>query len=601
MSRALEPRAGLPPGTGMPFALLGLAWGGAGLFGLVWLAGGAASWLSGHGWQGVPFGFAFPQALLTGGPAALWPDTKPALVWTLAAILAVAVIAPAMALWLRWRIRRPAAADPLPSLARAYDVEPLTPAGVAQRARDLRPSLRELPAKRITPEDTGIALGILAPRGPVLRASWEDVQLAIMAPRAGKTTSLAVPAVLDAPGAVVATSNKADLWAATSALRAQSTSEPVWVFDPQGIAATERTWWWNPLRGVTTVEEASRLAGHFIQEVRADKGDRDFWTSAAHDLLTGLLLAAAASGRTLDAVYEWLNDPVIPTAATLLRDHGHRAAGSSLAGRQNGAPETRDGVYETARTAAQCLRDAQIMAWATPPAGVSASSIVEFDAAGFATSRQTLYLLSKDGAGAAAPLVAALTDRVMREATRAAERRGGRLDPPIVIVLDEAANVCRIGDLPDLYSHLGSRGIIPMTILQSYRQGVRVWGEPGMDTLWSASTVKVIGAGIDDPRLAEDISRLVGDHDVTVRSFSDGDRSRSATASLRRQRILPPEEVRALRRGSALVLATGAKAAMVRLLPYFEGDRKDEIVTAKAAAEGELTRRLSAREQGARA
>jgi type IV secretory pathway TraG/TraD family ATPase VirD4 len=224
------------------------------------------------------------------------------------------------------------------------------------------------------------------------------------------------------------------------------------------------------------VEEAHRLAGHFVQEVRGDRGDRDFWSSAAHDLLTGLLLAAALSRRSLDDVYEWLNDPVISTPVDLLREHGQMATASSLAGRQNGAPETRDGVYETARTAAQCLRDPQIMAWVTPPT----SRLEEFPAAGFALTRQTLYLLSKDGAGAAAPLVAALTDRVAREATRAAERRGGRLDPPLVVVLDEAANVCRIANLPDLYSHLGSRGIIPLTILQSYRQGVRVWGEPGM-------------------------------------------------------------------------------------------------------------------------
>jgi hypothetical protein len=56
----------------------------------------------------------------------------------------------------------------------------------------------------------------------------------------------------------------------------------------------------------------------------------------------------------------------------------------------------------------------------------------------------------------------------------------GRLDPPMVLVLDEAANICRIADLPDLYSHLGSRGMVPVTILQSYQQGVSVWGEPGM-------------------------------------------------------------------------------------------------------------------------
>ena len=148
----------------------------------------------------------------------------------------------------------------------------------------------------------------------------------------------------------------------------------------------------------------------------------------------------------------------------------------------------------------------------------------ELDATTFATSRQTLYLLSKDGAGAAAPLVAALTDRILRAATRAAEAAGGRLDPPLLVVLDEAANICRISDLPELYSHFGSRGITPITILQSYKQGVRVWGEHGMDALWSAATVKLIGPGLDDARLAEDLSRLVGDHDVPVRSINHGDR-----------------------------------------------------------------------------
>lgn len=79
---------------------------------------------------------------------------------------------------------------------------------------------------------------------------------------------------------------------------------------------------------------------------------------------------------------------------------------------------------------------------------------------------------------AAAPLVAALTDLVMRASRRAAEAAGGRLDPPMELILDEAANICRIADLPDLYSHLGSRGMVPVTILQSYQQGVSVWGEP---------------------------------------------------------------------------------------------------------------------------
>jgi len=127
------------------------------------------------------------------------------------------------------------------------------------------------------------------------------------------------------------------------------------------------------------------------------------WSVARHipplasDLDIGLI---ESSRRSSGDVYDWLNDPVIPTPVELLREHGHLAAASSLQGRQNGAPETRDGVYETARTAAQCMRDPQIMAWVTRP---RRSGLAELDPPALVESQETLYLLSKDGAGAAAP------------------------------------------------------------------------------------------------------------------------------------------------------------------------------------------------------
>lgn len=595
MSATIGPRTGLPREAATPFLILALCWISVGVTALVWVGGHTASLVSGHGWSGPDFGWEFVRRLAgPGGVQAVWPRTSAALVWFCTALLAVAVAVPAGYVGIRWVRHRPAADDPLTSLADAGHVRALTAPESERRARRLRTSLADRPKGRIEGRDIGVPLGSLnQQRGqaPELRASWEDVLLAVMAPRAGKTTALAVPAILDAPGAVVATSNKADLWTTTYAQRAEHTGEQVWVFDPQQIVYADRTWWWNPLRGVTTIEEAHRLAGHFVQEVRGDRGHRDFWSSAAHDLLTGLLLAAATSGRDLTEVYEWLNDPVLVTPVELLRASGHNAAAASLLGRMHGAPETRDGVYETARTAAQCLRDEATMAWVTPPALRGERNLDEFDAAGFALTRQTLYLLSKDGAGAAAPLVAALTDRIMRLATRAAERRGGRLDPPLLVVLDEAANVCRISDLPELYSHFGSRGITPLTILQSYKQGVRVWGEHGMDALWSASTIKLIGAGLDDARLAEDLSRLVGDHDVAVRSHSYGDRRTNETVSLRRQRILAAEDIRALPRGTALLLATGIRAALLSLTPWYDTAAATTISSAVRDAEAAITHR----------
>ena len=40
----------------------------------------------------------------------------------------------------------------------------------------------------------------------------------------------------------------------------------------------------------------------------------------------------------------------------------------------------------------------------------------------------------------------------MRAAERRAERLGGRNEPPVVVPLDEAANICRIADLPEQFT-----------------------------------------------------------------------------------------------------------------------------------------------------
>jgi type IV secretory pathway TraG/TraD family ATPase VirD4 len=520
-----------------------------------------------------------------------WPGVGTG--WLAAVGLALGTVAVAAGTWAVLRVRRWADGRrrrstwrfALRSLASPAEMGPLGPTEVAARARRLRPSLAAA-GRRLDPAATGWAIGELLPAGPLLRAGWEDVALAVMAPRSGKTTALAIPTILAAPGAVIATSNKADLWASSAQLR--EAAGRVWVFDPQSIAYAEQTWWWNPLAAVRGVEDADRLAGHFIQEIRGDRPG-DFWAAAAGDLLASLLLAAAADRRTVADVYGWLNDSGSPLPAELLASHGYPAVAAGLRGRQAGAPETREGVYETARAAARCLRSADILAWVTP-----GTVRDELDVTAFAATTGTLYLLSKDDEGAASPLVAALTDQVMRAAVRRAEAHGGRLDPPLLVLLDEAANVCKIADLPDLYSHLGSRGIVPLTILQSYRQGVRVWGEPGMDTLWSAATIKIIGSGIDDARVAEDLSRLAGEHDVDTVSVTRSSTGTSTSLADRRQRILEPGDIRAIPKGTALLLATGMRVAAIGLRPWYTGPDRRRIAEAVTAAEQTLTAHAAA-------
>ena len=180
----------------------------------------------------------------------------------------------------------------------------------------------------------------------------------------------------------------------------------------------------------------------------------------------------------------------------------------------------------------------------------------------------TVHLLSKEGAGTAAPVVAALVDRLLEVAELTAQAAGGRLDPPVVAVLDEAANICPIPTLPQLYSHFGCRGIAVITMLQSYQQGVGVWGHHGMDALWSAATVKLVGAGVDDHDFLRRLSGLIGDHDVKKLSTSHGRGTGPARQySTTREPVLPVSTLRALPRTHAVLLATGRRAGLGELQP----------------------------------
>ncbi|WP_327324125.1 TraM recognition domain-containing protein [Streptomyces sp. NBC_01210] len=563
-----------------PWAIVAVAAVNLVLFGVTWLGGTLGAAATGAGWNSPPFALSTFAALVTDGPRRLWPGASPYAVYggvvALFAVIAVLFALAAM------RVRE--VRSRTKGLAGKRELAAMAPKGISARARELRPSLKGI--EELHPDETGNLLGDLEPSGPELRSSYEDVELDLMAPRAGKSTGIAIPRVLRARGAVLLTSNKSDVYAVTRAERAKIGT--VWTFDPQGIAHTPRGMWWDMLAECVTIEGARRLAGHFVASVNDDASQKDFWISAAQNTLTALFLAAARGRAPVTDLLGWLADPADRTPIDLLREAGMTAMAEQLQGTVRGAVETRDGIYETARQCVACLLDPEILAWVTRD-----PSLPQFRPEQHVLGRDTLYLLSKDGGGSAAGVIAGIADAAMRAGVVAAERMGGRLDPPMTAVLDEAANVCRISDLPDLYSHFGSRGINVVTLLQSYRQGARVWGDAGMDALWSAATVKLLGAGLDDADFVEKISKLVGQHDVSTVSVSKSKDGSSRSVSYRQEQVLPPDRIRALPKGTALLLATGVRPALIRLRPWYKEPNAGPISAAAKAEVEAITERAA--------
>lgn len=520
-------------------------------------------------WVGIHLGYRFaglegapanPWAVLTGVLKGTlpWPAASTWVVVGLAGV--VATLGGGFTLLVVRRRRKVSRVDAAARwLGRGDDVAEISATTVTKKAERLGVT-----------GAVGVPIGTTVATKQPLFGSWEDMHIDIWGPRTGKTTSRAIPAILAAPGAVLVTSNKRDVVDATRDPRA--TAGQVWVFDPQGIAGEDATWWWDPLSYVTDEVKAAKLAEHFASSSRDPSARTDaYFDPAAQDLLAGLLLAAALDHRPITDVYTWLTRPTDETAVDILRDHGITLTADLVAGVVSAPEKQRGGVYGTAQQMAACLTNRHITCWITPQG--AADTRRQFSPEDFVRSTAgTLYSLSKEGRGTAGPLVTALTVAVVEAAEElAAASPGGRLTTPLLGVLDEAANVCRWRELPNLYSHYGSRGIVLMTILQSWSQGIDVWGESGMKKIWSAANIKVYGGGVSEAAFLEDLSRLLGDYDRLSSSTSIGKGHRTVSHQLQRERILDVAALAALPKGRALVLASGSRPTLITTQPWMTG------------------------------
>ncbi|MBD8537121.1 type IV secretory system conjugative DNA transfer family protein [Plantibacter sp. CFBP 13570] len=428
----------------------------------------------------------------------------------------------------------------------------------------------------------GMVIGDCVYDGKLLMSSWEDTRLTFAGPRTGKTTSFAIPAVLDAPGCSLATSNKPDLFFATFGPRSTD-GRKVLGFDPQNLAGQKPTWWWNPLSYITdgrdddTMDErADDLAGHFSAGSKdvGSKGDAQF-DGAGESLLSQFLLAAALDDRPITDAYLWLTNPRDTTARQILTAQGFTIAAEDLQSTQNSSDKYRDSVYQTAKRMAVCLKNRRIRLWIERQG--PSDNRPELKVADFVRSRDTLHALSREGKGTAGPLITALTVALCEAAEAYAVEQGGRLKVPFVTVLDEAANVCRWLQLPGLYSHYGSRGIVLDTYFQSWSQVVKVWGVEGAEMMKSATNILIYAGGVKEDGFLSSLVKLIGTFWTRRHNISTSAAGRNVSTSVEKEELFEVADLSAWPKGRALVWSSGNRATITKLRPWWTGAQADAV------------------------
>ena len=416
-----------------------------------------------------------------------------------------------------------------------------------RRSGKIRPSL-PLHERLLDPRAHSVLLGRAHYRHR-LQIPLEEHVLVMAPPRTYKSAFLA-DVILRYPGPVIATTTKPDIFKLTSAVR--SLRGPVHVFNPQGIGGVPSTFCWSPVEGCEDPATAIRRADAFAFAV-SQKGVEDgtFWSAKASDYLRGYFHAAALARYDLRAVAAWVSgaDPDVPEQILTAADARQWAL--TLAELRSEAHKTAATVRMVMSRALSFMADPALAASVLPAPGGG------FDIPCFLQDAGTVYLIAESVSEEApvAPLFAAMASEIQYTAAQIGQAApSGRLDPPLLMGLDEVTQICPV-PLPSWLSDSGGKGIQICAVVHGEAQLAGRWGDHGRQVVLDTSSVKVFLPGITDTTTLQAAGTLCGQAQWKVRGQDHATVHDVAT----------PDMIRQLPAGFALVIRGGAAPVIARL------------------------------------
>ena len=353
---------------------------------------------------------------------------------------------------------------------------------------------------------------------------------------------------------MLSTTTRPDVYELTSGLRARR--GPIAVFNPQGIGGITAvsTFRWSPIEGCEDRAVAIRRADAFANAL-PQEGENKFFRTAARAYLRAMFHAAAlikaghADGGAVGAD----------------RHQGRRGQRLRRSCGKHGAP---DWAAELAQLRGKAERTnatnemvmGQMIGFMADPA-LAASALPgreDLDLATFLRHSGTLYMIADaDGneESPIAPLFAAMAAEVHHVAARIGQASpSGRLDPPLLMALDEIVQVCPV-PLPSWLADSGGKGIQIIPVVHGEAQLRTRWKADGARAVMDTCGVKVWLPGITDTDTLDTASKLCG-----KTAFREKGEERHS-----RHEVMTPDMVRAaarpLRPGRPRRPVTGRDAA----------------------------------------
>ena len=309
----------------------------------------------------------------------------------------------------------------------------------------------------------------------------------------------------------------------------------------------------------------------------ADMGQNQFFYDSAEGLLTSMLLLAAEYLPTKDEDGNPIEKRHIVSVFKLVQEltgpgktrnktqfqelleklpENHKASwfsGSAL----KSADQAMASVLSTVLSRLNAFLDSemeQILCFETA-----------IDAERFCKEKSALFVVLPEEDTTKYFMVSLIIQSLYREILQVADENGGRLKNRVVFFCDELGSCPPIQSLELMFSASRSRGLTLVPIVQSITgQLQKNYGKEGAEIIVDNCQVSIFGGFAPNSQTAQELSRSLGSQTILSGSVSKG-RDSSQTLQMMERPLMTADELKAMPKGSFVVMKTGVHPMKVRL------------------------------------
>ena len=348
------------------------------------------------------------------------------------------------------------------------------------------------------------------------------------------------------------------------------------VKDPENVAAKAKAEKYAKILAKTIINPSGDDANY---------GQNSFFYDAAEGLLTSVILLLAEflppkeiddevrERRHIVSVFKLVQDLLEPAAGVnkgksqfqvLMRmlPSEHKArwfAGAAL----NTSEQAMASVLSTVLSRLNSFLDSELEQVLCFESSINAES--------FASKKSAIFLILPEEDPSKNFMAGLMIQQLSRELFAVADENGGKLQNRVVFFCDELGTMPPFDILP-LFSAGRSRKLTLVPIIQSLSQLEKNYGKEGSEILQDNCQDTIFGGFAPNSQTAEVLSKALGNQTVQSGYISKAKDGVNQSLQMVSRPLMSPDELKAIPKGSFIVMKTGTNPMRTRLRLFLDWD-----------------------------